>query len=82
MQFTVYWADGSNLKARYLEHCRYIKTNDPKSAYALHVLNNKHEFGHIISTMTLIKSCRKGSHINILENVYIQDYHQRSILNN
>ena len=35
---------GRNFKARYLEHCRYIKSNDPKSAYALHVLNNEHEY--------------------------------------
>jgi hypothetical protein len=71
---------GRNLKARSLEHCRYIKSNDPKSAYALHVLNNKHEYGPINSTMTLIKSCRKGWHMNILENFYIQYYHQNGTL--
>jgi hypothetical protein len=27
------------------EHIVYIKTNNPVSAYALHILNNKHEYG-------------------------------------
>jgi hypothetical protein len=36
-----------NLKTRYIENCRYINTNDPKSAYAMHILNNKHEYGPI-----------------------------------
>jgi hypothetical protein len=62
------------------EHCRYIKTNDPKSAYTLHVLNNRHEFGPINSTMTLIRSRKKGSHMNTLENFYIHDYHQNGTL--
>ena len=71
---------GRNLKTRFSEHCRYIKTNDPKSAYALHVLNNRHEYGPIETTMSLIRSCRKGSHMNTLENFYIQDYYQKDIL--
>jgi hypothetical protein len=24
---------------------RYIRTNNPNSAYALHILNNRHEYG-------------------------------------
>ena len=42
---------GRDLAARYSEHTRYIKNNDPKSAYALHILNNRHEFGPIKDTM-------------------------------
>jgi hypothetical protein len=40
------------LKPRYQEHMRYIKHNNPKSAYALHILNNKHEYGPINDTRT------------------------------
>ena len=32
-----------SLKQRYQEHITYIKHNNPQSAKALHVLNNKHE---------------------------------------
>ena len=31
------------LKQRYQEHIRYIRHNEPQSAYKLHILNNKHE---------------------------------------
>jgi len=37
------------------EHTRYIKNNDPQSAYALHILHNRHEYGPIDKTMTLLK---------------------------
>ena len=33
-----------NLNLRYREHVRYIKNNDPRSAYALHILNCRHEY--------------------------------------
>jgi hypothetical protein len=28
-----------------MEHIRYIKSNNPSSAYAVHILNNRHEYG-------------------------------------
>ena len=36
-----------SLQQRYKEHIRYIKYNDPQSAYALHILNNRHQYGTI-----------------------------------
>ena len=30
-----------NLKTCYNEHIRYIKSNNPQSAYAQHILNNR-----------------------------------------
>ena len=44
-----------SLKQRYQEHIRYIEHNEPQLAYALHILNNKHEYGPINNTMTLLK---------------------------
>ena len=49
-----------SLKQRYQEHMRYIKQKDPRSAYALHTLNIKHEYEPIINTMSLIKRVNKG----------------------
>ena len=40
----------NNVKQRYKEHTRYIKNNNPQSAYALHILN--HEYSPIEKTMT------------------------------
>jgi hypothetical protein len=44
-----------NLTQRYGEHIRYIRNNDPQSAYAQHILLNLHEYGTITDTMTLLK---------------------------
>jgi len=33
-----------HLKTRYHKHIRYIKNNNPQSAYAQHILKNRHEF--------------------------------------
>jgi hypothetical protein len=41
-------------------HTNYIKTNNPVSAYALHILNNKHVYGNIEQTIELLKPCNKG----------------------
>jgi len=37
-----------------------MKTNNPLSAYALHILNNKHEYGNAEQTIELLKPCNKG----------------------
>ena len=33
-----------NIKLKFREHTRYIKHNEPQSAYALHILNCRHEY--------------------------------------
>jgi hypothetical protein len=50
-----------SLKQRYQEHIRYIRHNEPQSAYAMHILNNKHEYGLISNTITLLKHINKAS---------------------
>ena len=42
-----------NPKTRYNEHIRFIKSNNPQSAYAQHILNNRHEYGTMDNLMTL-----------------------------
>jgi hypothetical protein len=64
-----------SLKQRYQEHMRYIKHNDPQSAYALHILNNNHEYGFINDTMTLLKYMNKTTLLIPLEQLCIQSYH-------
>ena len=51
---------GSATDTRYKEHIRYIRFNNPQSAYALHILNNRHEYGTKEHIMELIKVCSKG----------------------
>jgi hypothetical protein len=53
---------GSTLKLRYQEHTSYLKNNDPQSAYAQHILHNRHEYGPIDKTMTLLKPLSNTSY--------------------
>jgi hypothetical protein len=48
-----------SLKLRYQDIIRYIKNNNPQSAYALHILKNKHEYGPMHNTMELSKRINK-----------------------
>ena len=36
---------GRPITMRHKEHVRYVRTNNPISAYAQHILNNQHEYG-------------------------------------
>jgi hypothetical protein len=55
---------------------RYIKTNNPQSAYAQHILHNRHEYGTLAETMTLIKPIQNESMLLPFEQFHIQSLHQ------
>jgi len=61
---------------------RYIKSNNPISAYALHILNNRHEYGNLKQTMHLLKTCSKGKKMNCSESFYIHVLQQQDFLIN
>ena len=67
-----------NLKSRFQEHTRYIKNNDPRSAYPLHILKCRHEYGNINDTMTLLKSIDRPSLLLPHEQMYIQLFHHNN----
>jgi len=72
-----------SLKQRYQEHVRYVRHNEPQSAYAQHILNNKQEYGPISNTITLLKLINKTSLLLPYEQLHIQSYHQyNSLLQN
>jgi hypothetical protein len=71
---------GRTIAKRYKEHIRYIKTNNPTSTYAAHILQNIHEFGTERDTMTLIKACQKSPHSDCWEALYIYTYRKHKIL--
>jgi hypothetical protein len=50
---------GTSINVRHGEHVRYIRTNNPQSAYALHILQNKHEYRPIVDTLQLLKTLLK-----------------------
>ena len=69
-----------SLKFRYQEHIRYIRNNDPRSAYALHILQNRHEYGPMNSTMHLIKPITNPSLLLPYEQLHITDLSKRGQL--
>jgi len=71
---------GRSLNARFKEHMRYVKTSNPKSAIAQHIISQQHEVGSIEETMRLLKTCNKSHKLNCWENYYIQTYRDRGKL--
>jgi hypothetical protein len=69
-----------NLNLGFWEHVRYIKNNDPRSAYELHILSCRHEYGNINDTMTLLKQIKKPSLLLPYEQMYIQIFHRNNEL--
>jgi len=72
--------DKSNLKSRFREHTRYIKNNDHRSAYALHILNCRHEYGNIEDTTTLLKQINTPTFLLPYEKKYIQSFYHNNEL--
>jgi hypothetical protein len=69
-----------SLRQRYQEHIRYIRHNELQSSYAQHILNNKHEYGPINNTITLLKHINKTSLLLPYEQLDIHTYHQHKQL--
>ena len=71
---------GRPIAVRHKEHARYIRTNNPASAYAIHILNNRHENGATNDTLKLLQPCSKGMKMNCWESLYIHIYRQHNRL--
>jgi len=71
---------GSSINVRHKEHIRYIRTNNQLSDYALHILQNRHEYGTTADTLLLLKTCQKGTRMNCWEAFYMQVFHQHKVL--
>jgi hypothetical protein len=74
MQSMIYRTNWTSLNTRHKEHIRYISQNQTTSAYAVHILNNNHEYGPITETMRLLKHCKKSTTVNCWEDLFIQQY--------
>jgi len=64
-----------SLKIRFQEHIQYIRYNNPQSAYALHILQNQHEYSQMNSTMTLLKPLNNPNLLLPYKQYYIQSLH-------
>jgi len=69
-----------SLNICFQEHIRYIRYNNPQSPYALHILQNQHEYGQMNSTMTLLKPLNNPNLRLPYEQYYIQSLHHEGKL--
>jgi ADP-heptose:LPS heptosyltransferase len=56
---------------------RYIKGNNPQSAFAQHILNNGHEY-RIDEIMTLLKHIKHKPLLTPYEQYFIQTHYQQN----
>jgi hypothetical protein len=61
-----------SLNLRIKEHTRYIRHNNPQSAYALHILQHRHEYDCMDQTMSLLKPVTNTSLLTPYELFFIQ----------
>jgi len=61
-------------------HFWYIKDNEPRTSYALHILNCRHEYGNINNIMTFLKQVNKPSLLLPYEQMFIQPLHHSNEL--
>jgi hypothetical protein len=59
---------------------RYIKGNNPQSAFAQHILNNRHEYGTTDEIMTLLKHIKHKPLLTLYEQYFIQTHYQQNKL--
>jgi hypothetical protein len=69
-----------NLKMRFQEQIRYIRSNNPQTAFAQHILQNQHQYGQMNSIMTLPKPLSSPSMLLPYEQYYIQTLHEEGNL--
>ena len=69
-----------SLRLRFQEHTRYIKHNNPQSAYAQPILHNQHEYGPMDKTMTLLKPLNNTSLLAPYEQFFIHSLHKEGKL--
>ena len=65
-----------SLKIRFQQHLRYIRSNNPQSAYTHHILHNQHEYGTMNNLMTPLKPLKYKNMLIPYEQFYIQSLHQ------
>ena len=68
------------LKHRFQEYTRYIRYNNPQSTYAQQFLHNRHEYGPIDHSMTILKLLKDTNLLTPYEQYFIQSLHQEGQL--
>ena len=57
-------------------------SNNPQSAYTIHILAHAHEYGPTDTTTTLLQSVQKGRRMYVLDNYFIQLFQHNNMIVN
>jgi len=68
------------ISLRHKEHLRYMRNNNPLSAYVMHILHNRHQFGPADETLKPVKPCNKVIKINCWEALYKNMIYKQGLL--
>jgi hypothetical protein len=71
LPFKICRANRRTFKSRYKEHVQAIRSKNGNSEYSNHMLNTRHAYGSMADTMKVLKTERKGKHLNTLEKYHI-----------
>jgi len=69
-----------SLKIHFQEHIRYVRNNNPQSAFAQHILHNQPEYGQMNNIMKVLKPLSTPSMLTSYKQVYIQTFHQEKLI--
>jgi hypothetical protein len=75
----IHRTNGQNFPHRYKEHIQAIRNNNSNSGYSNVILNTGHKYGTITDTMDIIRTHRKGKHLNTLEKYHIYKISRENI---
>jgi hypothetical protein len=70
---------GRTFSVRYKEHIHAIRSNSSNSRFSNHVLNTGHTYGTITDTVDVIRTGRKGRHLNTLEKYHIYKISRKNL---
>jgi hypothetical protein len=62
---------GRTFQTRYREHTQAMRNNSSNSGYSSHIVNTGHAYGSITNTVKVIKTEKKGKHLNTLKKFHI-----------
>jgi hypothetical protein len=65
--------------ARYKEHIQAIRNKINNSGYSNCILNMRHKYGIITDTVDIIRTHRKGKHLNTLEKYHIYKVNKNNL---
>jgi hypothetical protein len=75
----IHWPNRQNIPHQIQRTHIAIKNNNSNSGYSNHILNIGHKYGLITDTMDILKTHKKGKHMNTLEKYHIHKLYKNNL---